>query len=394
MSAAEPRQVLKPHFPEPEADDPAEELRQRVRSLQLPDSPADGKRRSRSVWVVWLLLAAAVGVIVYLLLRPSAGPAPAVETPARPKPVEESPQAPSGGIALESKGYLIPAHQILVSPKVSGMVRRLRIQEGQRVIKGEVLAEVEDTDYRADFDRARGIRDAAWQRLLELYYGNRPEEIAQAQAELSEMESQLPQVKAEMDRNRVLLGKNALPQQDYEVSESKYWAMFRRIEKLRMSLKLMTDGPRIERIDMARADVRQAEADLSKAKWRLENCTIRAPISGTILKKNAEEGNIVNPIAFNGSFSVCEMADLADLEVDLSIQERDVARVFQGQRCKISAEAYPKRLYDGFVSRLMPIADRAKGAIPVRVKVAVPSQEEGVYLKPEMTVSVSFFEKD
>ena len=78
---------------------------------------------------------------------------------------------------------------------------------------------------------------------------------------------------------------------------------------------------------------------LTKAEWRLGNCTIRAPISGTILKKNAEEGNIVNPIAFNGSFSLCEMADLADLEVDLNIQERDISAVKVGQKCRVRAEA-------------------------------------------------------
>ena len=114
------------------------------------------------------------------------------------------------------------------------------------------------------------------------------------------------------------------------------------------------------------------------------------PISGTILKKNAEEGNVVNTIAFNGSYSLCEMADLSDLEVDLSIQERDVARVFKNQKCKVRAEAYPERTYEGDVSRLMPIADRAKGAVPVRVKLTVPAVEEGVYLKPEMGVNVSF----
>jgi hypothetical protein len=79
--------------------------------------------------------------------------------------------------------------------------------------------------------------------------------------------------------------------------------------------------------------------------------------------------------------------------VDLTIQERDVAKVFKDQRCKIRPEAFPERIYDGFVSRLMPIADRAKGAVPVRVKVAVPRKEEGVYLKPEMGVIVSFFKK-
>jgi hypothetical protein len=98
----------------------------------------------------------------------------------------------------------------------------------------------------------------------------------------------------------------------------------------------------------------------------------------------------VNPIAFNGSFSLCDMADLSDLEVDLAIQERDVARVHKGQPCEIRSEAYPKRVYQGFVSRLMPIADRAKGAVPVRVKLTVPAEEEGVYLKPEMGALVSF----
>jgi len=181
-----------------------------------------------------------------------------------------------------------------------------------------------------------------------------------------------------------------LSQQDFELAQSRYQAMQRRVERLRYALRLMEEGAREERRLMVRAEVQQAEAELAKAQWRLDNCTIRAPISGTILKKNAEEGNIVNPIAFNGSFSICDMADLSDLEIELTIQERDISRVFLGQQCKIRTEAYPDREYQGAVSRLMPIADRAKGAIPVRVKVSVPAEEEGVYLKPEMGATVSF----
>ena len=85
------------------------------------------------------------------------------------------------------------------------------------------------------------------------------------------------------------------------------------------------------------------------------------------------------------------MADLSKLEVDLNIQERDVARVFKGQICQVRAEAFPRRVYDGVVSRLMPIADRAKGAVPVRVKLSIPAEEEGIYLKPEMGATVAFF---
>jgi multidrug resistance efflux pump len=153
----------------------------------------------------------------------------------------------------------------------------------------------------------------------------------------------------------------------------------------------MREGPRKERIEMAKAAVLQSEANLAKSLWRLDNCTLRAPISGTILKKNAEEGNLVNPVAFSGSTSVCDIADLSDLEIDLNIQERDVSKVHVDQECEVRSEAFPKRVYKGKVSRLMPIADRAKGAVPVRVAVRVPEEEEGVYLKPEMSAIVVFF---
>jgi multidrug resistance efflux pump len=150
------------------------------------------------------------------------------------------------------------------------------------------------------------------------------------------------------------------------------------------------ESSRQKRIAAGQAEVSQAEAELGKAKWRLDNCKIVAPITGTILKKNAEEGNIVNPIAFNGSYSLCDLADLSDLEVELTIQERDISKVRMGQACRVRAEAFPERVYQGSVSRLMPIADRAKGAIPVRVKIIIPREEEGVYLKPEMGAIVSF----
>src|SRR5207244_11793941 len=93
---------------------------------------------------------------------------------------------------------------------------------------------------------------------------------------------------------------------------------------------------------------------------------------------------------FNVAASRAEMADLSDREVDLDITERDVAKVKKGMPCRIRAEAYPTRVYEGVVDRLMPIANRAKGAVPVRVKVRVPKDEEGQYLKPEMGAVVAF----
>lgn len=297
---------------------------------------------------------------------------------------------PAGEVALQSKGYIIPAHQILVSPQVSGRLISLFVEEGRTVEKGALLGEIESTEFRADVARAKATLELNRQRLLELETGNRPEEIDQAKADLAEAEAQLVQLEAEFRRGTQLLQSKVITTQDFELIESKFRSMQKRVDRWKAAVKLATDGPRKERIESARAEMQQAEADLVKAQWRLDNCRILAPISGTILKKNAEEGNIVNPIAFNGSFSVCDIADLADLEVSLDISERDVSLVFPNQRCQVRTEAFPNRLYEGWVSRLMPIADRAKGAIPVRVKLSVPKIEQGVYLKPEMGALVSF----
>ena len=282
-----------------------------------------------------------------LAIRAAADSPPAKETstkagaPSGSAPVAPAATASSGQFALESKGYIIPAHQILVSPKVNGMVVKLRIIESQRVRKNDVLAELEDTEFRADRDRAKA-------------------NLLQAKAHLARCE-------LDYSRAKELFPKHAISHADYDL------AMGQR--------------------DEAAATVRLVEAELAKAEWRLDNCIIRAPISGTILKKNAEEGSLVNPIAMQGFYSLCEMADLSDLEVDLTIQERDISKVFKDQKCKVRAEAFPDRVYEGYVSRLMPTADRAKGAIPVRVKVTVPADEEGVYLKPEMGAMVSFLKE-
>ena len=420
-----------PPGPEPEpATLRSSSLADRVRSLRLPD---DDEMRSRGAGrrvIGFVSLAAfvvlSVGLVYYAMRQgmldkfrgirvtkdvasasPSEGNSASSTTstqtasdkPASPlgKASQPSfassrsiPVASSGDVALEAKGYVIPAHQILVSPMVNGRIMRLSIEEGRRVEKGVILAELEATEYEADVARAQALLAASKSRLQELERGNRPEEIAAAQAELGEAEAQRSQLLADYKRKTQLRETRVATENEYEQAESQFKAMDRRVERLRNNHALMVEGPRKEKIEVAKAEVMQAEAELKRSQWRLDNCTIRAPISGTILKKNAEEGNIVNPIAFNGSFSLCEMADLSDLEVELSIQERDISRVQKGQPCKVRAEAYPDRVYDGVVSRLMPIADRAKGAIPVRVKLVVPADEEGVYLKPEMGAVVSF----
>lgn len=385
------------------SSEPSTSLADRVQSLRLPSS---GKRESSGSGLPWILCLVLCGVVGYLLFAgnpfakqsepdddtsPKSAAVPKAVAPTTDNGTTSAGTVASGEIALEAKGYIIPEQQILVSPQVSGRVIELNFDAGQRVEKGFVLAVLENTEYQAEYDRIKASLESSLQNVAELEEGNRPDEKAQARAELAEAEANQAQLARDFKRKQDLLERKIVSKEDFEATESQYLASTKKVERLAASSRLMVEGARTERKRMAKAQVQQIEAELRRAKWRLDNCTISAPIRGTILKKNAELGNLVNSIAFNGSFSLCDIADLSKLEVELSVQERDISRVFKGQKCRVRAEAYPKRVYEGIVSRLMPIADRAKGALPVRVRLTVPAEEEGMYLKPEMGAIVTFY---
>ena len=301
-----------------------------------------------------------------------------------------APSASANDMALVSNGHIRARRKITVTPQVIGKIVLLNAEEGQLMKQGEILAKMEEVEFRADYDLAAAALELAQQQYNELKNGNRPEDIAQAEAEVGEAQARLVQLEADWKRKRDLRSTGIITPGELDLAQAEFAAMQKRVERLRAAQKLMTLGPRVERIAAAEAEVRRREAELVKAKWRLDNCTIVAPISGTILTKDAEEGNFVDPRVQRGSFSICEMANLADIEAELMIQERDVARVYVGQRCKIRPEAYKDRDYDGVVSRLMPVAQRSQGAIPVRVKITVPPDEVGKYLKPDMSARVTF----
>lgn len=401
----------------------------RVKSLRLGGAtPANELSSSRQLLTIigWSLAIAATGtslLLGYKAFRDSGnvsfGSTPDTSKPTvalsatkspsgpatNPATVPSSSSPPASGspesIVLENKGYIIPIQLILVSPKVGGMLTRMNIKEGDIVTKDTILAELETDEYLADVHRAEAYLRSTTEKFTELKNGARKEEKDQAELELQEARRQLMQLELELARGRRLAGTAAaLSARELEQAQYQYEAQEQRVKRLASVLELIRIGPRQERIRGAEADMRQAEADLSKARWRLSNCTIKAPVSGMILSKKAEEGNIVTPGAFNGSYSLCEMADLNNLEVELDIQERDISKVRENQLCQVMPEAWQAdtnfltshpRGYVGYVSRIMPQANRSKGAIPVRVKIVIPPGEQGKYLKPEMGAMVTFF---
>jgi multidrug resistance efflux pump len=375
-------------------------LTDRVKELRLTGRMDGGKAAAGgTAWLPWLLcffLAigwAGFGIKWYRGTADKKAE-PAADTAAGPsaaRPGTASAAGPQDAITLEVKGYLIPTQQISISPiDVAGRVVKLNIEEGKSFQKGDILAEIDQTPYQAFLAEAKAQAAAAKARLAELQAGSRPQEIAQAQAELDDAKALLDQARREwqrFEREKTL----AITTREYEQAQANYLSGLKRVEARQKALDLTKLGPRQERIDAAQAEYEAALARLRQAEWKLVNCTIRSPVTGVVLTKKAEVGSLINPVVGGVSPNLCDIADLRKLEVDLEVQERDIARVRLDQECRIKADAFPGREYQGYVERVMPIANRAKSVVPVRIKV-VPRDDEkqGEFLKPEMGVTVTF----
>jgi multidrug resistance efflux pump len=403
-------------------------LSDRVRSLRLADTaeqPSAGGIWRWLPWIVCALLLCATGLLAMEALSPiddelikklaeerglsvGKGSVNTVASLSGLGVASSSADKSPVEIALEAKGNIVPFSLIQVSPKITGTVLELDIEEGKFVSEGFLLAVIEDIEFKSDLDHAIAAKKSAEGRLGELqkFLGD---EIEQTFVDWKDTVAQREPALAKYERAKKLQQQaGAISVEDFEAAKSGYESLDFRCRRLELAYKMMKDdgnGPRYEKIASARGDLAQAEADFVKAKWRWDNTRVKSPIAGIILSKKTEKGNIVNPSAFsNGlSASLCEMADLYNLEVDLSIAERDIAKVFKDQECRIRPEAYSNRVYKGYVSRIMPMADRSKASVTVRVKVefpavdskgqTLPKDAQGEFLRPEMGAIVTFLNR-
>lgn len=390
------------------------ELRERVQKLRIGGDGGKGGG-GRVAWLPWLLCAAlAVAWGGYAVrgynqkgITPDTAAAAAAAAPT---------DAAGNPIELEVKGYLVPAKQISVSPiDVGGKVLDLRgvparnglpampFAEGVLYEKGDVIAVIDASAYTAQVAEAEASLAAADQRLAasrarlaaQLPDSVRAVELDQVDAQL--VEAKATKLRADQELRR-LESISTVAQREMQQAQADAATSAARVRNLEATLVILKQGPRKEQLAALDADVKGAEADvkaaqarLVQAQWRLDNCTIKAPITGTVLTKSAEVGKLVNPMAFSGGGAICDLADLADLEADLEIAEKDISKLKVGQPCRVRADAYPDKLYTGSLDRIMPIANRAKSIVSVRVKVKLPDGEvPGTFLKPEMGAVVSF----
>ncbi len=297
------------------------------------------------------------------------------------------------GVLLNATGYIVAAHKIQVAPKVNGRVAQVLVGKGQQVQHGQVLVRLEDDDYRAQLQQANGQLQTAQARLQEALHGARPEEIAQAQANVKEVRADLENARIQLQRTQQLIAKGLVAWVVLDDAQARYNSLTARVQALEKAYTLVRLGPRQEQIDSLRGQVEQARGQVAYWETQLQNTIIQAPVAGTILERNVERGEFVTTgfVGERGAKGyVVSLADLQDLQVELDISQNDFAKLGPQQRASVTTDAYPDRTYAGYIVEVAPEANRQKATVQVKVQILRPD----AYLRPEMNASVAFIAEE
>ena len=305
-----------------------------------------------------IIFAAAVLVVTVtmILLRARAVPTVQVATAASASGSGGGAGGAGGATSVTANGYVVARTKASVSAKTAGRLATLTVSEGSYVHRGEVIARLDNADFQAS--------------------------VAQAQANVATADASLIEATAERDQSERDAGRireirtrnpNLMSQQDLETYTSRA-------------------AGAVARYNAAVARKRSAEAGLRLAQASNENTIIRAPFTGTVLRKDAEVGEVVAPSVGGGLTrgAVVTMADLTTLEVEVDVNEAYISRIANGRPARITLDAYPDTTFRGEVRQVVPTADRQRATVQVKVSIL----DRDPRILPEMGAKVDFLEPE
>jgi len=234
-------------------------------------------------------------------------------------------------------GKIVSDHRVRVATKVSGQITQLMFEQGDRVEKGQVIATIEDVFFRARRDNAKAV--------------------------FEEQKARLSFAKANFERIERLYRQANAPELEFIQAKSEFEA--------------------------AQAKNEADAAALSEAQWRLDWCSVTAPVTGVVLDRNVEVGDFVAAEGGFGGMANSQFASIADmtkLRVEVDVSELDITKIVKDMPAVIIPDAYKDRRYNGHVLWIDPGANYSKGTVQVKVRIDNPDE----YLRVEGTARVDF----
>jgi len=274
--------------------------------------------------------------------------------------------------------------------KFPGRLMKLYAEEGMRVEKGRILAELDRSELESLVQERRARLNEAVVKLGELRAGSRPQEIGKAEADVAYAEAVFSKAENDYERDRFLFENGAISARQMDATEKAYKVASSRFQRAVEVLSLVKEGPRKEELHAQEIRVRQAEAALRASEERLKETVIHAPVSGVILGKYVEIGETVA-----GGIPVYTIGDLKNPWIKVYIKEDRLGLVKLGQKAKVSTDSYPGKIYEGTITRISSKAEFTPKNVQTeeeRVKlvfgVEISVDNENDELKPGMPADV------
>lgn len=317
-------------------------------TIDSEDRESKGKL---SQYFVTGLAAIALGVLAWFWLFPQQEPL--VVRTVTAQPVANLQQAPTNTV-LDASGYVTARRQATVSSKVTGKVQAVFIEEGVSVKEGQLLARLDDSLERAQFNLIIS-------------------QLKAAEAGQKEVSVQLHEARLTLKRTLELAADKLASQADLD------------------NAQLAVDSLKARR-ERVRREIVVAEHRVKLQQQRLDDLEIRAPFSGVVIAKAAQPGEMISPLSAGGGFTrtgICTIVDMDSLEIEVDVNEAYINRVSSGQPVTATLNSYPDWKIPAEVITIIPTADRNKATVRVRIAFL---EKDGRIL-PDMGVKVAFMEE-
>lgn len=310
-------------------------------------------------------------------------------------------------VQIEANGVVQPVRKTNLSPREEGQIARMYVNEGDKVKRGQLIASMDSKQIKAQVNQYKAELARANADLVQKRTGNRPQEIAIAQAEVvknealvTEARSRLALASKRVKSKRYATQQGAISRDDLDevlTEERNARDNFKQSEAslavAKQELMLQSQGYRQEEITQSEEEVAQAKAQLQFYQTQLENTFIRAPFAGVITQQFAQEGDFVTPTTSASTSDGATSTSIAEvssgLEVDAEVPEASIERIKLGQEVEIYSDAYPDDIFKGSVRLIAPRAMKeGNNATFFSVKVTLQTGQDK--LKLGMNVNLKF----
>jgi len=234
----------------------------------------------------------------------------------------------------------------------SARIAEVLVEEGDHVKKGQVLARLDTSRLEPQVAQAEA-QVAAQQAVVDmLHNGSRPDEIAQARANVEAAKADALNAHQQYDRKKALSGRSVVSQQDVDAAKAAMDSADAKLEASRKTLDLVIAGPRVEEVAQAEAQLRASEAQLALLRQQLADADLKAPGDSVVRSRLMEPGEIASP-----QQPVFSLAVVTPKWVRAYVSEPDLAKLRPGMSADVAVDGMPGKRFPGTIGFISPVAE-------------------------------------